>query len=306
MAMRRRSVSPANPLGISQTTLTLIHEADEQELTTAVDAGTVGFMARMMVQVTMPHSMPTSDRFVRTNGRFTIQMVAGDLGFGLPYGSIPRLVLAWMTTEAVRTKSRELDLGRSFSAFVRAVGLIPQGANVSGGKRGVGKIALRQTLALLKAIVTWSDAEDARHRGKNIVIADDYDLAWDPSHVDDLTLWKSTVSLSEKFFQEITAAPVPLDLRALKALKRSPMRLDIYSWLTWRMFSVKRPTQIPWEYLKAQFGAGYAEDAQGLRDFKKAFLEALQAVQLFYREAKVVPTAGALSLRPSPTHVLRS
>jgi len=91
----------------------------------------------------------------------------------------------------------------------------------------------------------------------------------------------------------------------LKALKRSPMRLDIYSWLTWRMFSVKRPTQIPWEYLKAQFGAGYAEDAQGLRDFKKAFLEALHAVQLFYREANVVPTASALSLRPSPTHVLR-
>jgi len=85
-----------------------------------------------------------------------------------------------MTTEAVRTKSRELDLGRSFSAFVRAVGLVPPGANVSGGKRGVGKIALRQTLALLKAIVTWSDAEDARHRGKHIVIADEYDLAWDP------------------------------------------------------------------------------------------------------------------------------
>jgi len=98
---------------------------------------------------------------------------------------------------------------------------------------------------------------------------------------------------------------VPLDLRALKALKRSPMRLDIYSWLTWRMFSVKRPTQIPWEYLKAQFGAGYAQDAQGLRDFKKAFLEALHAVQIFYREANVVPTASSLSLRPSPTHVLR-
>lgn len=71
------------PLGISQITLALIHEAEEQELTSAVDAGTVGFMARMMVQVTMPHSMPTSDRFVRTNGRFTIQMVAGDLSFGL-------------------------------------------------------------------------------------------------------------------------------------------------------------------------------------------------------------------------------
>lgn len=118
MAMRRRSVSPANPLGLSQTTLALIHEAEEQELMSAADAGTVGFMARMMVQVTMPHSMPTSDRFVRTNGRFTIQMVAGDLSFGLPYGSIPRLVLAWMTT-ALANATKSASLPDAISDFIR-------------------------------------------------------------------------------------------------------------------------------------------------------------------------------------------
>jgi hypothetical protein len=140
-----------------------------------------------------------------------------------------------MTTEAVRTKSPTLELGRSFSSFVRAVGLVPEGSTFSGGKRGVGRLAQRQTL-FLKAIVSWSYAERNRDRGKNIVVADDYDLAWDPARSDDMTLWTSKVTLSAKFFEEMTCSPVPIDLRALKALKRSPMRLDIYSWLTWRMF----------------------------------------------------------------------
>jgi len=304
MTPRRRDVTAENPFGITPAALALINEAEQHELQSATDVGSVGFMARMLVQVTMPHSKPKSDRFIRANGGFSVQMIAGDPKIGLPYGSIPRLVLAWMTTEAVRTKSPTLELGRSFSSFVRSVGLVPEGVSISGGKRGVGTLAQRQTLALLKAIVSWTYSENDRSRGKSILIADDYDLAWNPSRADDITLWTSKVTLSAKFFEEITSSPVPVDLRALKALKRSPMRLDIYSWLTWRMFSVKRPTQIPWEYLKAQFGAGYADDAQGLRDFRKAFVEALHAVQLFYREANVVPTEAALSLRPSATHVL--
>ena len=295
--------SKANPLGITPAQLALIVEAEHQEVENAKDAGTVGFMARMLVQVTMPHSKVNSDRFVRTNGGFTVQMIAGDPRIGLPYGSIPRLVLAWMTTEAVRTKQPTLELGRSFSAFVRSVGLVREGSTVSGGKRGVGTLAQRQTLALLKAIVSWSYSEKNRDRGQSILVADDYDLAWDPARGDDMTLWTSKVTLSAKFFEELTSSPVPIDLRALKALKRSPMRLDIYSWLTWRMFSVKKPTQVPWEYLKAQFGAGYADNAQGLRDFRKAFVEHLRAVQLFYREANVTPMEGALSLRPSATHI---
>lgn len=304
MATRRDVTSRMNPLGLTPGRLALIDEAGGQELENANQVGSVGFMARMLVQVTMPHSKVSSDRFVRSNGGFTVQMIASDPRVGLPYGSIPRLVLAWMTTEAVRTKCPTLELGRSFSSFVRSVGLVPEGRTVSGGKRGVGTMAQRQTLALLKAIVSWSYHEQNRDRGKNILVAEDYDLAWDPARGEDMTLWSSKVTLSQKFFEEMTSSPVPIDLRALKALKRSPLRLDIYSWLTWRMYSIKRPTQIPWEYLKAQFGSGYADDSQGLRDFRKAFIEALSAVKLFYREANVTPLEGALSLRPSPTHIL--
>jgi hypothetical protein len=58
--------------------------------------------------------------------RFTLSLLASPK-IGLPYGSIPRLLLAWVTTEAVKTKSRELELGDSMSAFMAELGLKPTG-----------------------------------------------------------------------------------------------------------------------------------------------------------------------------------
>jgi hypothetical protein len=61
--------------------------------------------------------------------------------------------------------------------------------------------------------------------------------------------------LSERFFNEITEKPVAIELRALKALKHSPMALDLYLWLTYRMSYVKNRTPIPWSALQLQFGS---------------------------------------------------
>ena len=49
-------------------------------------------------------------------------MIAGG-GNKLPFGNIPRLLLAWVTTEAVRTQSRELILGSSLSEFMGKLGM---------------------------------------------------------------------------------------------------------------------------------------------------------------------------------------
>ena len=55
-------------------------------------------------------------------------MVAGG-GNKLPFGNLPRLILAWVSTEAVRTQSRELVLGRSLSEFMRTLGIYNSGGN---------------------------------------------------------------------------------------------------------------------------------------------------------------------------------
>ena len=91
------------------------------------DADELAFMARMLVQATLPHSDPGAvSEFGRTNGSFRLVIQPG-AGLGIPYGSYPRLVLAWLTTEAVRTKSRRLVLGDSLSAFMGEIGLVPTG-----------------------------------------------------------------------------------------------------------------------------------------------------------------------------------
>lgn len=43
----------------------------------------------------------------------------------------------------------------------------------------------------------------------------------------------SLKELGEDFFKMVTASPVPVDMRALRALKRSPLALDLYAWLTY-------------------------------------------------------------------------
>jgi hypothetical protein len=88
----------------------------------AVDADALGFMAKMLVQATLPHRAQPGKQYTRTDGDVTLSIT--DLGgAGLPYGSYPRLILVWMTTEALRTGERKLELGRSLSSFMGQLGL---------------------------------------------------------------------------------------------------------------------------------------------------------------------------------------
>jgi len=82
----------------------IIRESLAIEAQEAQEAGAVGFMARALTQATMPHRKSPNPVFSRKNGSFSLAMLAHP-DIGLPYGSIPRLLLSWMTTEAVRTKS---------------------------------------------------------------------------------------------------------------------------------------------------------------------------------------------------------
>ena len=83
----------------------LVNQALAIEDADAREAGALGFMARAMVQATLPHRKVDSTYFERKNGAFTLTMQALPK-VGLPYGALPRLLLAWTTTEAVKTKSR--------------------------------------------------------------------------------------------------------------------------------------------------------------------------------------------------------
>jgi hypothetical protein len=183
----------------------------------------VGFLARALVQATLPHSDPKANEFVRRNGHFTLSILAPK-DVGLPYGRYPRLVLAYLTTEAVRRKSPDIELGSHFSHFCAALGIPP-----TTGPRGSLPL-LRDQLQRLFASTfqcILHDQSQGRHAGDGFLIAEKRELWWDPRSRRGETAWASHVVLSDRFYREATEAPVPLDLRVLCAL-RSPFEIDIY------------------------------------------------------------------------------
>ena len=275
----------------------LFREALAIEAQEAKQAGAVGFMARALTQATMPHKATPGCEFKRRNGSFSLTMLSPS-DIGLPYGSIPRLLLSWMTTEAVRTRSPVLELGPTLSAFMAELGL-----TCRGGERGDITRFRNQTLRLFCSTVSCRYEDKTHDEGGNLNIVEKYSLWWNPKAPDQMPLWKSTVTLGNNFFNEIIDRPVPVDMRALKALKRSPLALDVYCWLTYRMSYLRKPVEIPWPALQIQFGADYASDEQGLRNFKKKFLHHLRAVHVIYPEADVEDGERGLLLKPSKPHV---
>lgn len=273
----------------------LVIEAEE-----AREAGALGYMARALTQATMPHKATDECVFQRKNGNFSLAMMAHP-DTGLPYGSYPRLLLSWLSTEAVRIRSPSLVLGSTLARFMAKLGLVP-----TGGRWGTIPRLRDQMERLFSCAVSCRYAEEnTRTAGIGHTVASEYDLWWSPRAPHQAGLWESTVTLSSDFFKEIINRPVPVDIRALKALKRSPMALDMYCWLTYRMSYLRKPTVIPWEALQMQFGSGYPSTPQGKRDFKKAFLNHLVKVWTVYPTARLneADRGHGLLLKPSPPHI---
>lgn len=273
----------------------LITQALAIEDEEAKQAGALGFMARAMVQATLPHRKVEGNEFERKNGNFTLTLQAPSK-VGLPYGTVPRLLLAWVTTEAVKTKSRELELGDSMSAFMGELGMTP-----TGGTSGSITRLKNQTRRLFASTVsaTYEDKDKVADIGYRL--ADRSLLWWHAKDPEQVGLWKSTVTLSEQFFNEVVDRPVPIDMRAIRALKQSPMALDVYTWLTYRVSYLKRPTVIPWAALALQFGSDYAR----LRDFKAALITELKKVLVVYGRVQVEALEDGLLVKPSLTHISR-
>jgi len=281
---------------ITKSALELLSQAVAIEDKAAKDAGALGFMARAMIQATMPHSKPSGNEFERRNGNYTLTMLS-PARVGLPYGTIPRLLLAWISSEVVRTQERTLILGDSLSDFMWQLGMVP-----TGGRWGSITRLRSQMLKLVSCSISCRYSDPERDTAKKIDVADSYDFSWwSRNEVHQTGIWKSTLTLSEGFYNEVIAHPVPIDMRALKALKKSPLAIDVYFWLTYRMSYLSTETMIPWPLLAEQFGGEYGR----LRDFKAAMKDALRQVLTIYTTANVEPTTAGLKMLPSKTHVLR-
>lgn len=259
----------------------------------------VAYVARVLASATLPHSRPDTNFFERSNGNVTLSMVASPK-IGLPFGTYPRLLLTWMVTEATLTNSPELELGDSLSAFMRELDLVP-----TGGRWGSVTRLREQMRRLMSTMISWTATSDTGRVLNNIVPVKRAAFWWDQRRWDQPVLFQSVIRLDQDFFEAATKSPVPVNMDALRVLahERSPMALDIYTWLTYRMSYLEEPVTIPWRSLQEQFGGDFART----RAFKEKFLERLKLVKQIYPAARVRPSENmrkpGLILEPSPTHV---
>ncbi len=270
---------------------------------TASDAA---YVARQLIQATLPHKNPGSlPLWTRTNGNTTLGIQPGfnlktGKSYGYPYGTVPRLLIYWMTTEALRTKSPRLELGHSLAEFMAELGLNPDNGS-AGAKRSDAKRLRDQMTRLFNAIMSFQG--DLEHEGEegvarmNMTVARKTVLWWNSRQPEQGALWGSYVELGQDFYDAITAAPVPVDMRALKALKRSPLALDLYAWLTYEAYRAHKSRKSRfenWTQLHAHLGAEYARSS----DFRRYAKIALRKIATVYPGLKLGKKRGGIEVMP--------
>ena len=261
-----------------------------------------GFMARLMMLCSLPRTNPGTQRqYKRVNGPYTLIMTAvGQTE--LPFGNLSRLLLAWVCTEAVRTQSRELFLGASLSGFMRKLDMAP----IGGGSRGERTRLRNQMKRLFNAHIQLAYEDKQVSASVNSPVASRTEFWWNERRPNEQGLWDSQIELGEKFFHEIIQHPVPLDLNILKALKRSSLGLDLYLWLTYRTFTLRRPLRLSWARLYRQFGAepARANDNRTVQDFRKGCLRELIKIKTAWPDLAYAKAQGVLVLWPSKPAIL--
>ena len=258
----------------------------------------LGFMARLMALCSLPRTNPGDQlQYKRVNGPYKLVMIAG-ADNKLPFGNLPRLLLAWVCTEAVRTQSRELVLGRSLSEFMRTLGVL---SSDSGGATGVRTRLRNQMDRLFYASVQLIYENEGGKAGVSSFAAERTEFWWDPKQPDEPSLWKSKIRLSEPFFNEIINHPVPFDMNTLKALMRCSLGLDLYLWLTYRTFALRAPLRLSWRQVYRQFGPHLARttDNHTVQKFRLKVLRELSKIKIAWPTLNYSTATGLLILHPS-------
>ena len=155
----------------------------------------------------------------------------------------------------------------------------------SGGARGEQTRLRNQMKRLFGCTVSLLYQDERGEAAVNSVIARRTEFWWNPRKPDQASLWKSKIELGEDLFYEIIRCPVPIDMNTLKALKRSPLGLDLYLWLVYRTFALRAPLRLTWRHLYRQFGVNpsKASDKNTVNRFRTHALRELKKIRLAWR-----------------------
>ena len=252
----------------------------------------------------LPHKRLPDDRAWQKHGhRVTLLVEPGRLKttkgemrlYGVPYGARARMILLYLQTQAVRTNSPQVALGRSMRHWMERMGLAVGGETA----RSLREQSARISACTLKFF--WEGDDDNARGFKRGAIVDS-GLQFAAGDGAQGSLWEDQVTLDPIFYKALRDHPVPLQEAAIRQLRDRSMSLDLYVWLAWRLHTIAKPTPISWAAIHTQFGAGFDK----LFHFKPRFGEALAAAVAAYPEARVeLEEKKGITLYPSRPPVAR-
>ncbi|HEX7362463.1 MAG TPA: replication protein RepA [Bryobacteraceae bacterium] len=202
----------------------------------------VGFSSRPFVLCGLPVRKPPAGEMLyeRRNGDFVLQ-ITGHPDYGLPFGQ-DRIVSIYLATLAVRQQSQTIRFrtaaemletfgmhkgGKEYRRLVAAFERI-FGATIFFGTdtfRGTAKVVQRSRFSFFREAQIWYSRDPQQYP-----ISDQFE---------------NVIVLSDEFYREIAAHPIPADLEAVKVLAAAPAVLDLFMWLSYRCFLAKGKEMIP-------------------------------------------------------------
>ena len=260
----------------------------------------IAYTPYFTTQFGLPHSPVEGEKWVRKDGNRTLRITA-DSRYGVPYGSIPRLLIAWVATWQVRHPGAAvIELGKNLSSFLEDELHLPRtGKYIRNVKE--------QLIALFTSKISVTVEDDVpEHFGyKSAQLADEIEL-WGHTDTQD-ALWNSYIILTPKFRDYLLANPVPIDTRAFPILSGSPLAIDYYLWFARTMFSLKKSRLVTWAELHGQFGSAYDfTDKRGRHNFRTESKKQIETrVSVAYPTLRISfdPKGKGIILHPSPTPV---
>jgi hypothetical protein len=258
---------------------------------------------QLFAQTSLPYRDPGDDTasWTRRNGDLVLRVAAGASDpvhpatpTGLPFGWLPRLLLAFIATELVEHGDPYIEFPSTPAKFMMRLGIPEVRMDRIFGQLRDHAVRLFSASFMAR----WGGS--SRDISRGFVVAESWDLDWD-SDAGTVPFIRCT----REFVEQVVNGPVALDVNAFLALNKSPFGMDIYAWLCHRLSYLTKPTVVPLDFLNAQFGFQYEQDDQGLSEFTSRLIETLCHVLTVYPEADVGFSDQGLILKPSPAHVPR-
>jgi len=212
----------------------------------------------------------------------------------IPWGPKARLIMAHLSTEALRNKSPVIETAASFTGFLRDLGFERR-----GGERGnikPFKEQLQSLAACRMEISVWNGKQAATVDVKPFNKVQ----LWFSENPEQQSLWPTTIQFSKDFYEQLQNHALPIDVRALRALSNSARRLDLLFWVTYRITRLQTKLVLDWNPLKGQFGEGYTRD----RDFRAALVDDVDALKELFPKLPLKLTERGLEMEAADASAL--